>query len=85
VYPVLNCDCTQVTACAIRTRTKYALRINTTTTSAVFRSLKPLACYPATTLAAIPVTTTATTASVLSARTTTRSTTTKTTVKEAQA
>ena len=57
VYPVLNCDCTQVTSCAIRTRTKYALRVNTTATSAVFKSLNKLNCYPADTLAAIPAAT----------------------------
>ena len=60
VYPIVACDCTQITACAIRTRTKYALRINTTATSAVFKSLNKLNCYPETTLPAIPVTTTAT-------------------------
>lgn len=57
VYPIVNCDCTQVTACAIRTRTKYALRVNTTATSAVFKSLNKLNCYPADTLAAIPAAT----------------------------
>lgn len=60
VYPLLNCDCSQVTACAIRTRTKYGLRISTSATSAVFKSLKKLTCYPTDTLAVIP--TTATTA-----------------------
>lgn len=55
VYPIVNCDCTQVTACAIRTRTKYGLRINTTATSAVFKTLKQLCCYPEDTLAVIPV------------------------------
>jgi hypothetical protein len=84
VYPVLNCDCTQVTACAIRTRTKYALRINTTATSAVFKSLKPLPCYPATTLAAIPVPAAAT-ATVFTARSTAAKTTKTTTAKEVQA
>lgn len=58
VYPIVACDCTQITACAIRTRTKYALRINTTATSAVFKSLNKLNCYPETTLSAIPVATT---------------------------
>lgn len=57
VYPIVNCDCTQVTACAIRTRTKYGLRINTTATSAVFKSLRKLNCYPESNLAVIPVTT----------------------------
>lgn len=60
VYPVVNCDCTQVTACAIRTRTKYCLRINTTATSAVFKTLSKLMCYPEDTLAVIPVATTTT-------------------------
>lgn len=54
VYPIVNCDCSQVTACAIRTRTKYGLRISTSATSAVFKSLKPLACYPNPTLEVIP-------------------------------
>ncbi len=54
VYPIVNCDCTQVTACAIRTRTKYGLRINTSADSAVFKTIHKLNCYPATTLAAIP-------------------------------
>lgn len=54
VYPILNCDCTQVTACAIRSRTKYGLRINTTATSAVFKTLNKLTCYPEDTLAVIP-------------------------------
>ncbi len=54
VYPIVNCDCTQVTACAIRTRTKYGLRINTTATSAVFKTIKRLTCYPEDTLAVIP-------------------------------
>ena len=54
VYPIVNCDCSQVKACAIRTRTKYGLRINTTATSAVFKTLNKLTCYPEDTLAVIP-------------------------------
>ena len=54
VYPVVNCDCSQVTACAIRTRTKYGLRISTSATSAVFRTINKLCCYPQETLAVIP-------------------------------
>ena len=82
VYPIVNCDCSQVTACAIRTRTKYGLCISTSATSAVFKSLKRLTCYPTDTLAAIPAPTTAA-ASVLALRSTTAKTT-KTTAKEAQ-
>lgn len=74
VYPIVNCDCTQVTACAIRTRTKYGLRINTTATSAVFKSLRKLTCYPESTLSIIPValatTTVANVAEPVSIRTT---------------
>lgn len=58
VYPMVQCDCSQVTACAIRTRTKYGLVISTNATSAVFKSLKRLVCYPNDTLAAIPAATT---------------------------
>ena len=84
VYPIVNCDCSQVTACAIRTRTKYGLCISTSATSAVFKSLKPLTCYPTETLAVIPAPATATTTAVLTTRTA-RTTTKTTTVKEAQA
>ena len=83
VYPIVNCDCAQITACAIRTRTKYALRISTTATSAVFKSLNKLTCYPETTLAVIPAPTTTATATVLSARTTATTSTPKTTTKTA--
>lgn len=86
VYPVVNCDCTQVTACAIRTRTKYGLRINTTATSAVFKSLKQLTCYPTDTLAVIPVPAAAATPAVFAARTATaRAAKTTTTAKGEQA
>lgn len=54
VYPIVNCDCSQVTACAIRTRTKYGLRISTSATSAVFKTINKLSCYPQETLAVIP-------------------------------
>lgn len=61
VYPFLNCDCTQVTACAIQTRTKYPVAVLTTTTTGSFKSLRKLACYPAPTLTTLPATATATT------------------------
>ena len=54
VYPVLRCDCTQATACQLRTRKKYALRIQTNATSAVFKSLGGLSCCPTYQLDAIP-------------------------------
>ena len=87
VYPIVNYDCSQVTACAIRTRTKYGLCISTSATSAVFKSLKKLSGYPQDTLAVIPVTTTAVTPapamfSTRATATSTPKTTTKTAVKE---
>ncbi len=87
VYPIVNCDCSQVTACAIRTRTKYGLFISTSATSAVFKSLKKLSCYPTDTLAVIPAPAAATPApAVFAARSTAAKTTAKTTTaKEVQA
>lgn len=58
VYPVVRYDCTQVTACAIRTRTRYSFCVNTTATGAVFKSLGGLCCAPNNVLAAIPAPTT---------------------------
>jgi hypothetical protein len=57
LYPVVKCDCTPVTVCALRTRKKYPLRVNTTSTSAVFKSLGGLSCQPNNNLLSIPVTT----------------------------
>lgn len=54
VYPFTNCNCTQVTACAIQTRTRYPVVVLTNTVSGVFRSLRPLCCYPASNLASLP-------------------------------
>lgn len=84
VYPIVNCDCSQVTACAIRTRTKYGLRISTSATSAVFKSLKQLTCYPTDTLAVIPVTTATAAPAVFAARATTAKVATKTTVAKGE-
>ena len=37
LYPLNRCDGTQVTAAEIRTRTKYATRVSTTSTGGTFR------------------------------------------------
>lgn len=58
VYPIVGCDCAQITACAIRTRRKYPLRISTNATSAVFKSLGGLSCSPNNDLEVIPAPTT---------------------------
>lgn len=45
-YPLTTRSCAQVTACGIRTRTRYATRVVTSATSAVFRMLGDPACSP---------------------------------------
>lgn len=43
-YPLVNCDCSPVTACAINTRTRYSACVHTTTTGGSFRLLGKLPC-----------------------------------------
>lgn len=62
LYPLVRCDGTQVVASAIRTRTRYPLRVNTTATSAVFKVLGGLSCSPSNALRAIPAPAATTTA-----------------------
>lgn len=57
VYPVVTCDCKQVTACSLRTRRRYPFKVSTTSTGGVFKILKNLSCNPNNTLNSIPVTT----------------------------
>jgi hypothetical protein len=65
VYPFVRCDCSEITVCAIRTRTRYSTRVETSATSGVFKSLGGLKCCPTNNLESLPVpTTTATTFSV---------------------
>lgn len=60
VYPLVGCNCIQVTASALRTRHRYPTRIITNATSAVFKSLGGLSCSPSNNLLTIPVTAAAT-------------------------
>jgi hypothetical protein len=53
LYPLNKCDCTQATACSIRTRTKYATRVETSATTGVFKLLCNIACAPNNNLNAI--------------------------------
>jgi len=55
VYPVVSCDCSQVTACALRTRRRYPFVVSTTPTSGVFKILRNISCAPDNNLATIPV------------------------------
>ena len=55
VYPFINCNCTQITACGVRTRTRYPVCVFTNATGAVIRSTRHICCYPQNNLFSIPV------------------------------
>jgi hypothetical protein len=44
LYPLLNCDGTQIVAADIQKRTKYSVKVETTPTSGVFRLLSNICC-----------------------------------------
>ena len=46
LYPLTKCNCAQVTACGIRTRTKYSTLVSTSATGGSFRLLGRPACSP---------------------------------------
>lgn len=52
-YPLVKCDCSQVTACALRTRTKYPTVVSTTATGGTFKLLCKTCCAPNNALTAI--------------------------------
>lgn len=56
-YPLTKCDCAQVTACAVRTRTRYATMVSTSATGGAFRLLGRPACAPNNALPALDGTT----------------------------
>lgn len=55
VYPFVRCDCSQATACAIRTRTRYSTIVSTNAIGGVFKSLGGLSCCPNNVLPSLPV------------------------------
>lgn len=60
VYPFVRCNCVQVTACQIRTRTRYSTRVETNATGGVFKSLGGLSCAcPINALESLPISATA--------------------------
>lgn len=61
-YPLTDGCCAQLTACAIRTRTRYAVRVATTPTGGTFKLLGRACCAPNNALAAIDGTAPAATA-----------------------
>ncbi len=60
-YPLTGCNCAQLVACQIRTRTRYAVRVATTATGGTFRLLGRASCAPSNALTAIDGTAPATT------------------------
>lgn len=54
LYPFVRCDCSQITACGLRTRTRYATVVSTNATSGVFKSLGGISCYPVNNLPSLP-------------------------------
>jgi len=46
LYPLTKCNCAQVTACGIRTRTKYSTCVSTSATGGTFKLLGRPACAP---------------------------------------
>ena len=78
-FPLQRCNCTQATACEIKTRTKYSTKVVTNSVSGAFRLLgKTFASCPEN-LDVLPTTTTTTptVANVVSLRTATKTTTKK--------
>ena len=84
VYPITLCNCVQINACAIRTRTKYATRVYTSAIGGTFRLLSNVNCYPQNNLESLPVPATTTTFSTrnIGNSSVTTTTTTKTTTKK---
>ena len=82
VYPFTRCDCSQVTACQIRTRTRYSTRVSTNSTGGVFRSLGGLSCCPTNNLQTLPVPTVAPATATISSETAQTRSVTKTTTKK---
>lgn len=46
LYPVQRCDCTPLTVCGLRSRTKYSMKVETTETSGIFKLLGRPCCQP---------------------------------------
>ena len=52
-YPLVGCNCSQITACALRTRTKYPTIVSTNATGGTFKLLGKVCCAPNNNLPAI--------------------------------
>lgn len=58
LYPLVKRNCRQVTACGVRTRTRYSTCVETTSTGGLFRMLGDPCCSPNNNLTSINGTTT---------------------------
>lgn len=54
VYPFVRCDCSQITVCGIRTRTRYSTVVSTNAIGGVFKSLGGISCFPTNNLTSLP-------------------------------
>lgn len=79
VYPFVKCDCSQITVCGIRTRTRYATVVSTNAIGGVFKSLGGISCFPTNNLTSLPAPTTTPAVANFSLRTATPSKVIKTT------
>ena len=52
-YPLDKCDCSQATACGLRTRTRYSTKVVTNPNSGAFRLMGKICCSPNNDLASI--------------------------------
>lgn len=52
-YPLTRCDCSQVLASGLRTRTRYTVVVSTNATGATFKMLGKPCCSPTNRLAAV--------------------------------
>ena len=57
LYPLVKRNCRQVTACGVRTRTRYSTCVETTSTGGLFKMLGDPCCSPNNNLASINGTT----------------------------
>ena len=55
LYPLVRSNCAQVTACSIRTRTKYSTCVVTDTATGSFKLLGDVPCSPTAALASLPI------------------------------
>lgn len=82
-FPLVSCGCDQVTACQIRTRTKYSTVVNTNTVSGVFKLCgRMCGCSKASSnLPSLPITPVTAAVASQSAKSATKSAATKTVSK----